>query len=212
MTEYPKIENLYARDPETHKSGPEHGFRLPAVGQIAQWLVLEKVDGMNMRVVFTPAEVDPVHIFGRTDRAQIPADLCASIAKWAQPYAFFEAFADEDGIGPAQVILFGEGFGAGIQQGGHYRPDKGFILFDVLVDGHWLSWLDVVDVAGKLGIEHVPVLAHNADLDLVTLLVEDRMSDLTDPEHVEGVIARTDPYLFDGRGRRVMFKYKVRDL
>lgn len=209
--EYPKTENLYARDPETHVAGPEHGFRVPEVDLVSKWLVLEKVDGMNMRVIFEPAADDPIRILGRTDRANIPGDLLASIQEWATWENFSTAFEDEYGygIGPSRVILFGEGYGAGIQSGGHYRPDKGFILFDVLVGDSWLSWANVKGVAEVLGIEHVPAFMEDASLDEAKALVAD--SHLTEGP-VEGIVCRTDPYLFTGRGKRVMFKYKVRDL
>jgi hypothetical protein len=217
--EYPKTENLYARDPESHVCGPEYGFRMREIGLVSTWLVLEKVDGMNMRVVFEPGEDEPVKILGRTDRAQIPGDLRASIESWATFDALASTFLDlgetksaplcDVTVGPAKVILYGEGYGAGIQSGGHYRPDKGFILFDVVVDGTWLAWDNVVDVAAKLGIERVPVLARGVDLETAKTYVS--TSHLTDGP-VEGIIGRTDPYLFTGRGQRVAFKFKGRDL
>lgn len=225
--EYPKTENLYARDPETHISGPEWGFRMPEVGQVGRWLVLEKVDGMNMRVVYEPgAEPPDVHIYGRTDRANIPGDLrdhMGSVFDSDKLWDIFMPPSDdpawgcdchpvEKAPGPNEVILYGEGYGAGIQQGGHYGPEKRFILFDVRVDGKWLDWDDVVDVAEKLDIETVPVLARGVDLETAKKYVS--YSCLLGHEHekVEGIILRTDPYLFDWRGNRVMAKYKVRDL
>lgn len=215
--EYPKTENLYARDPENPKRvGPEFGLRLPEVDLVSKWLVLEKVDGMNMRVFFEPIADEPVRILGRTDRATVPGDLLESIRGWATFPNLASAFEDEDGLGPAKAILFGEGYGAGIQKGGHYRPDKAFVLFDVVVFRNvdsppaWLSWVNVVDVAAKLGITHVPALARGVDLETAKACVG--VAVLTSPELAEGIVARTDPYLFTSRGHRVAFKYKVRDL
>lgn len=220
--EYPKTENLYASNgaqDSTRRSGPEFGFRAPGVGQISNWLVTEKVDGMNMRVVWTPGgehyEPEPeVAILGRTDRAQIPGDLLALMQETFTDEAMVEAFRTEDDQLPERVVLFGEGFGPGIQQGGHYGLTKQFALFDVVVNDWWLQWSDVKDIARKLGVPTVPVLEENASL----VDIEDIIRHTGDPlfgwltETPEGVIARTDPYLFDQRGHRIMFKYKVRDL
>jgi hypothetical protein len=212
--EYPKIDNLFNRDPDTHKTPSDLGFRAEGVEQIGRWLVTEKIDGMNMRVVWEPDTLAAPAIYGRTDRAQIPGDLLALMQETFTHDALIEAFRDEADQIPERVVLFGEGFGAGIQSGGHYGPTKQFRLFDVVVNGSWLSWANVTDVAEKLGIETVPVLHEEASLDYVQVLAEDGASSLLGDGHpkVEGVIARTDPYLFTQRGNRVMFKAKVKDL
>jgi len=222
--EYPKTENLYpsneAQD-STKRRGPEFGFKAPGVDQIGRWLVTEKVDGMNMRIIWEPdSDLDP-RIYGRTDRAQIPGDLLAVMRDTFTYETMMSAFSSytelEDGtvghVRPESVILFGEGFGPGIQKAGAaYGGEKRFVLFDVVVDGHWLSWDNVEDVARKLGAPTVPVLARGVTLEQAKSYVHDSELLPEGSEHIEGIVARTDPYLFDGRGRRVMFKYKVRDL
>jgi hypothetical protein len=228
VLEYPSTLNLYASNGAqdgTRVSGPEYGFRLPAVGQIAKWLVTEKVDGMNMRVVWHPFGVsdDPgppfLRIYGRTDRAQIPGDLMSHMQErftHESLVSAFPQFEEWDGIDDAyrsSVVLFGEGFGPGIQKAGQaYGGSKRFALFDVVVDGHWLDWAGVEDVAAKLGIPTVPVLARGVSLEVAKEYVRSSQLQEQGSEHIEGIVARTDPYLFDGRGNRVMFKYKVRDL
>jgi hypothetical protein len=231
--EYPSTKNLYESNkingPE-HERGPQYGFSSSAFGQISSWLVTEKVDGMNMRVVFAndPTGDEAVYehtvsIYGRTDRANIPGDLMAHMREKFTTNALIDVFRGSISTPegeqhlvdlPEQVVLFGEGFGPGIQKAGQaYGGEKRFILFDVVVDGHWLKWDDVEDVARKLGIPTVPVLSPGpVSLEWAKCLVHS--SALQDPEsgHVEGIVARTDPYLFDGRGNRVMFKYKIRDL
>jgi hypothetical protein len=212
--EYPKTDNLFNRDPDTHKTPPALGFRAEGVEQIGRWLVTEKIDGMNMRVVWEPDTLAPPAIYGRTDRAQIPGDLLALMQATFTHDAMIEAFRDEADQIPERVVLFGEGFGAGIQSGGHYGPTKNFALFDVVVNGTWLKWADVCDVAYKLRVPTVPVLAANATLDYVQALAQVGASTLLVDGHpkVEGIVARTDPYLFTQRGNRVMFKAKVKDL
>lgn len=221
--EYPKTENLYASNgaqDSTRASGPEFGFRQEAVGQISKWLVTEKVDGMNMRVLYQPnwPKAPMIQFFGRTDRANIPGDLRTHMEQTFTPTALSVAFDTSDPLDPEpllpdEVILFGEGFGPGIQKAGQaYGGVKRFILFDVVVNGVWLSFANVQDIAQKLGIESVPVLCEACDLETAKLSVGHSLLQAPDSEHIEGIVARTDPYLFDGRGKRVMFKYKLRDL
>lgn len=236
--EYSSIENLWKSNGVQGKGierGPEYGYSRPELGLVREWVVTEKVDGTNVRVLYSPgrppwdgtlgAEAE-VRFAGRTDKADLHGHLVEYLEGEFTDRKMWEAFArpvqEHDHLEAPHVVLYGEGFGAGIQRAGvHYGPDKRFILFDVLVldsweadTGWWLGWSDVKDVARKLGVPHVPELAAGASLDEAMSLV--RASQLlrsTEASaHVEGVVCRTDPYLFDGRGRRVMFKYKVRDL
>jgi hypothetical protein len=216
--EYPKTENLYARDPETHKVGPEYGFRQPEVGLISRWLVTEKVDGMNMRVVFETIDGigSTLRFAGRSDRANIPGDLRTHMEQTFTLAKMVEAFGtrEDDRLElPESVVLFGEGFGPGIQKAGQaYGGEKRFILFDVVVDGTWLRWDDVVDVGCALGVPTVPVICESCTLEDAKSLVRSSWLQARDSEHIEGIVARTEPPVFDRRGKRVGFKYKVRDL
>jgi len=124
------------------------------------------------------------------------------------------------------ITLFGEGYGPRIQRGGgNYRKDVSFRLFDVLVDNtYWLDWAGVCDVAGKLGIQTVPCISRHMPTEHIVILVqyglastvaaEDRADEPlreSDLPRAEGVVARTDPYLFDKHGRPVRFKLKTKD-
>lgn len=240
MSEYPSTQNLYASNGlsnKGHERGPQYGFSHPSFDSISKWLVLDKLDGMNMRVVFHPYghnddPTDPtVGIFGRTDKAQIPGDLLSSIQDWALPVSLMTVFGydplwelgDDDKFAwQHKVVLYGEGVGPGIQgaAGQAYGGKKRFVLFDVKIGHKWLDWDDVVDVANKLGIETATMLGRDVDLEMAKMLA---VNEDAFPEHtglgvtykrayVEGGILRTDPYLFDWRGNRIMAKYKVRDL
>ena len=72
--------------------------------------------------------------------------------------------------------------------------------------------------ADELGIKTVPLLGQGVvsrEQDIVTLVRSGFQSFVAQEEGVprmaEGVVARTDPYLFDGNGRRVVFKTKTKD-
>lgn len=236
MSEYPSIQNLYASNGEQgagHKRGPEFGFSNEAFDMVKHWLVLEKVDGMNIRVVYHPygisdeIEEGRVDFYGRTERANLPGDLLAHLQSTYTleklQAAFYEQLPpldDEsllktDYAWQNRIVLYLEGFGPGIQKGADYGGEKRTILYDVLAaEKWWLRWSDVCDVASKLDIPTVPVLHSSMSVEDIIESEIVHASELL-PEGsplIEGLVARTDPYLFDGRGRRVMFKYKVRDL
>lgn len=233
--EYPKIETLYQRDLETHKV--TNRVRRPEFDVVGRWLVTEKVDGTNIRIVLErpgavevqlDAEVESrlvggkptVTIKGRTDRAQIPPFLLEKLEELFPVSRFEGVFSDV-----VEVVLYGEGYGARIQKaGGDYREGVSFRLFDVLVRGErtwWLKWADVQDIARKLQIETVPVLGVDLSTsDAVTLATGDSLVAIDDRgltfddviPHREGIVARTEPPLFDRRGHRVVWKLKARDL
>lgn len=169
--EYPKIETLWNRDPHDMKLVLAGDFRCEEFGLVDKWLITEKVDGTNVRVFLNrdrPPEVThtngpTVHFGGRTDNAQMPM-LLIDFLQRTFPDLFLADVFDPG----AQVILYGEGYGLGIQNGGGYRPDISFRLFDVVVrditrdHNWWLNWPDVQDIAKKLGIETVPVIGQGS--------------------------------------------------
>jgi len=188
--------------------------------------ITEKIDGTNIRIPFsTKAASSPigdssyVGIGGRTANAQIPTFLLTHLQATFTMEKIAACF-DPDTNG----LLFGEGYGARIQKGGgNYRPDVSFRLFDVVVfgvDEHawWLDWNNVEGIAAKLGIETVPVISRAATLqDAVRAVRENFHSRVAFGENngmvtrAEGVVARTDPMLFDRRGQRLVWKLKVKD-
>ncbi len=224
--EYPKIDTIFVRDEETHKVTDK--LKRQDVAQISQWLVTEKIDGTNIRVslVACTGELERqghennedctgwfVRFGGRTEQAQLPTPLLAHLQ---------DTFTVEkmkavcvDGLYP--FTLFGEGYGAGIQKGGGYRPNPSFRLFDVRTEEKWLNWGSVCDIAGKLGILTVPLLSTMMTLEQIVRAVRDGFTSLVaiiegDQEfQAEGVVARTEPYLYDWRGRPLRLKLKTKD-
>lgn len=234
MLEYPKTENLYVRDEVRHcipANPAERALRRAEFAIPQRWLLTEKIDGTNIRVQFCIADGSLsrntfVAFGGRTDAAQLPPFLLKHLQETVTVEKMVACF-DLNTCG----ILFGEGYGPRIQKGGgNYRPDVSFRLFDVVVfgpsvtqnpfDGRvgWLDWSNVEDIASKLGISTVPVLSRTATLsDAIQAVEENFFSRVAAHENngcaylAEGVVARTDPLLFDRRGHRLVWKLKHRD-
>ncbi|NLF02623.1 MAG: hypothetical protein GX601_16775 [Anaerolineales bacterium] len=213
---YPKIETLWDRDPKTFKVLPWH-YRLPEFKLVSNWLVTEKIDGTNVRIMLHAD--GSVEYGGRTDNAQMPATLLARLNEMFTTDRMRAAFEqNEDGAWP-EVTVFGEGYGPKIQNGGSYRADANVRIFDVVVGQWWLNWDDVEDVANKLGVLTVPVVT---SIDWLPICAGD-LEGILSFSHValyeaandhlqpEGIVCRTDPLLFTRRGDRVMWKLKYKD-
>ena len=210
-TEYPKIETLYDRD-ETFKVTPPR-LRLAEFGIPRVWHVTEKVDGTNIRLSIAPDGT--VTYGGKTDNAQIPSKLVAYLLATVPAEKVLAAFPERDG---APVVVYGEGYGAGIQKGGIYRRDMALRIFDVRVGGWWLEPANVADVAEKLGVRTVPSLGTIGPLptskeDMLGILRggNTRIAEGGSVGPAEGIVARTVPLLLTRRGERLMWKLKLRD-
>lgn len=213
MNEYHKIQSIYKRD---DKGRFRMGFwseEWMAYLATREWLFTEKVDGTNIRVAYSHGRI----IYGgRTGNAQIPAKLIGRLDELFSDDLMFEHFeyAEE-----ADVCLYGEGFGAGIQKGGGlYRDRQSFILFDVKVGDWWLKRSDVVDVARKLGIDVVPVIGVGTLLEAASMVLQGFPSKVAraqkgqDLPEAEGLVCRPAVDLFDRGGRRIIVKVKTRDM
>ena len=226
MTTYPKIETLFDRD-DTFRVDTSR-YRRPVYGTIDRWLVSEKVDGTNIRLVFEMDEnpggdgTEPpaltTAIKGKTDNASIPPLLLEHCRQLVSRLT-----ADVGGLmldrGLTQYVLYGEGYGPKIQNGGRYRTDQGFILFDIGVGGgRFLSDDVVTETAAKFAVPRVPLLYGGEPMplaDIVGMVQSGHASDVADvydPTFMaEGVVARTVEPLYDNRGERLMWKLKAKD-
>src|SRR3990172_7551310 len=160
MNLYHKIQTVFKRDMTNNGktlligqySRPEFEFL-----RDCNWLWTEKVDGMNIRVMWNPCGADnvigDVRFGGKSDNAQIPTRLFEKlVATFPLDGSAFRASFDE---GP--VCLYGEGYGAGIQAAGKlYGPNQDFVLFDVKVGDWWLKRKDVLSVAIAMDLGVVP--------------------------------------------------------
>ena len=207
MIEYNKIDTLYKRDMDGSKRLLEGEFRNPAVEFLKDniWQFTEKVDGTNIRVYW---DGHKVQFGGRTERAQIPADLVNYLnATFGTPEA--EQIFEEK-FGETEVILFGEGYGPKIQNGGLYRNDVSFILFDVLISGNYQSRESVEDIAKAFGIDIVPIIFDGTIQEGVDF-VKTHPDSTMGTAKMEGLVGRPKIEMRDRCGKRVIVKIKWED-
>jgi hypothetical protein len=207
--EYTKINTLWKRDPDTNivLIGDYAAPELQYLSRL-DWDWTEKIDGTNIRLHWNGSHVT---IGGRSDKANLPSGLVAALDGRLRSEDWFKAFEDSD-----DVTLYGEGYGAGIQKGGAYRPDKDFILFDVKVGPWWLDRTAVADVGEKLGFEVVKSLYTGTISQAWYCMVTGEgtpsnvVSSYPDAP-LEGLVGRPQVVLFNRKGERVMVKMKRKD-
>lgn len=236
MFEYGKTENIFARDDETKKLIGV--FRVPEVGLIdpGQWIATEKIDGTNVRLTIVPAEDGgDYEIFGsfqtilkgRSDAATLPKGLAWEMPIETQdnPGVLTELYEALE-LPPHTVVTFyGEAYGAGIQKGGIYSSEKRIRVFDLvtsrprLIRGEWShSWRpysQLLEAARIVGLTPVPELPRMSLEGYLAAVAHGFSTRITDEGgtggEAEGVVIRTDPYVYNFRGSRVFAKIKTRD-
>lgn len=213
--EYHKIDTIFERNEDFTVN--VNKLKNTSIGIIKEWQVTEKIDGTNIRVTLT--KEGNIIFGGRTDNAQIPASLLQVLINMFDKDKLKEIFW-KDGS-PCEVVLYGEGYGAGIQKvGGLYRPDKSFRLFDILVKSDncnwWLNWENTCNIAEKIGIKTVPFLGVMTLDQIVEMVKQPFFSETARQDSgqnvpAEGVIGRTIETLYDKRMKRLIIKLKTCD-
>lgn len=233
METYHKIQTLFKREQDGPKKGRmiRGAWTTPELAYLANslWEFTEKVDGTNVRVGFHLREdwLD-VEFGGRTDAALLPKPLLASLKEkfpnsptGSGDNALVGRWMLDNEL--TDVILFGEGYGAKIQNGGNYRADQAFVLFDVKIGDFWLDRANVKDVGDKLGLEVVPEIGQGTLHDAIDIVesgltfndrgaavrwgsngLQSRWGDF----EAEGIVARPTVPLFDRKGQRIITKIK----
>jgi len=224
--EYPKIDTLYDRD-EKHAIMVEK-LRRPEFELIKRFQITEKINGRNTRItLFDDGEV----VFGgKTDNADIPSELIKYLIKTFTPEKMQNTFWGDPEKIPKSVTLYGEGYGAKMSSGsGIYRRgnDVSFRLFDCFIEEWWLERENLEDIASKLEIKCVPIIAtidflpksaseiHELFYNVKDLLVASEEGNYSNTtlqlSPPEGIVAKTVPLLFNRKGEKVMWKLKIKD-
>lgn len=228
--EYQKINSLYMREekkPRRFTTEVAH----PAFELIKDWDIYEKIDGTNIRVIYTPAlqgegiegtTTDHIYFGGRTSDAQINANLMDYLRKTFT----IEKFRENPIPFTCPVIICGEGIGPNIQGGKYLGTDYGFVLFDVIIDKWWLEdekkkaiadhfeihvcpKIDLIHDGGEFATSFYKMHSLPAIQEYVKTNPNSLFAKTETP--MEGVVCRTNPMLFDKNGKMIIFKLKAKD-
>lgn len=208
MKEYHKIHTVFKRNMETkQKTLLEGVYALPEFEYLQrnEWVFTEKVDGTNIRVIYQDGTLS---FAGKTDNTQIPIPLFNKLTDIFTP--LIPKLAEMFSADASDVCLYGEGYGEKIQSGGKYCVGNNFVLFDVNINGWWLSRKDVEDIGAKLGIDIVPIIGYGTLTYMVDVTRTGFKSQWGDFE-AEGIVARPRIELTARNGNRIITKIKHKD-
>lgn len=205
---YVKIHSIWKRAREGVKKGAiiPGEYSRPEFEMLEDclWEASEKIDGTNIRIMWD-AEEGRVEFGGKTERAQIPADLVNLL----RDIFYVEKFQEAD---VPSMVIFGEGYGNKIQKRGKlYNPDGvDFIGFDVWCGDLWLERANVVDIAGKMEFNLVKDVGPMTLADACMLADKGLRSDLANIT-AEGIVLRAPGGILNRRGERLICKIKTAD-
>ena len=218
--EYQKIDTLFLRD-EKNIIIPNM-FTNPVFEELKdlKWEATEKIDGTNMRVEIMPLidndtfKCDDVFIqfLGRTDKAEVPKHLLDKMQKLFTKEKIMKAFNLYEK--PANITIFGEGYGMKIQKGGNYiKNDCGFILFDIRIEKWWLQRESLVEIAKQLEIPIVPLIGYMTIQDAIDFVKKGFKSTIAENKDydAEGLVLKTRSGLLYRNGQRIITKIKTVD-
>ena len=214
MRKYEKIDTIFARDIEGTKKLIPGVFRDPTVEFLAMntWEWTEKVDGTNIRVYWDGHRIS---FGGRTDNAQIPAELVTRLNEIFMNDAAEELF--EQTFGEKEVIIFGEGYGRKIQKVGSQYIQNGvdFIVFDVLVGDNYQTSEWVGKTAAMFGLARVPIVGEGNLFEAVEYMKQNprsQVSQVINDLRMEGIVCRPQVEMRDRCGNRIIVKIKWNDI
>lgn len=208
MQTYNKIDTIFERDEKTKKliNGKFRNETVEFCKDLT-WQFTEKVDGTNIRVYWDGHRVE---FGGRTEKAQIPAPLVNKLNELFGGDINEQFF--EQKFGENEVILFGEGYGPKIQNGGSYRDDVDFIMFDVMINGNYQTRESVEDIARYFNVNIVPILAEGPLSAGIDYVMTHKYSTIAqNGAELEGIVARPKMELKDRTGKRLIVKIKFKD-
>ena len=165
------------------------------------------MDGTDIRVYW---DGHTVSFGGRTERASIPAPLVNRLNEHFGGEENAQLF--EQLFGEREVILFGEGYGNGIQKAGkaYKADDVDFLLFDLLIGTNYQPRESVERCAESFGVGIVPVVGEGTLEEAVTYVKGNPKSRLGDID-MEGVVCRPKVEMRDRSGERIICKIKWND-
>lgn len=212
MKEYHKIQTIFKRDPKSKRIIPdEYAFVEFEYLKNNIWIFTEKIDGTNIRIMWNGTKIT---FGGKTADAQIPVALLHKLQELFENTAMTNLFKqvfnkDEK---PAEVCLYGEGYGNRIGENGYlYLPDGiDFVLFDVKIGDWWLERVNVDDIALKLGIKIVPLIGQGVLSDAVEMAKQGFKSQWGN-FIAEGIVAIPKTELKTRKGERIITKIKHKD-
>ena len=213
FTKYTKFSSPFIKD-EKFINTTELSQELP----IGRWIVTEKIDGTNIRIILTKLDEEGnrnVKIGSRklilnendkTSKQYLDCLLDINLNKLK------EYFNEVD----STIIIYGEGYGAGVQKGGIYSLKKNFRVFDIRIGNAYqdFNYVEKVCIDNQLNI--VPIIENVEEIkysECIKLLKNNKETMIKEGSggNSEGQVYKFEPVLLNKYGERLIFKIKFKD-
>lgn len=201
---YPKIDSLYLFDNTIKKYLPDvYANKSVELLKDYQWYFTEKVDGTNLRLIWDGYNLT---YGGRTLNANLSNKKRIAYVESNLVNKDIETILEQL-FKEKEVVIYGELFGGDIGVA-NYSSEYQFRVFDILVDGYWLEYGNIVDVANNLSFNVVPIVLKGTIDDGVNFVKNTDKSELSETGIFEGIVGKPYGDFFDRRGNRVIVKIK----
>lgn len=213
FTKYDKFSSPFKKD-EKFINTEELSQDLP----YGSWIVTEKIDGTNIRIILTKPDEEgnrDIHIGSRKlilNQSDKGSKVYFDCLEELNLNKIKEYFKDVD----STVIVYGEGYGAGVQKGGIYSSKKNFRVFDIRIGKAYQDFRYVKKVCLDNQLNLVPIIA-----ELEFLSYEECVARLKQTSQTyikegtggkpEGFVYKFEPVLLNKYGERLIFKVKNKD-
>ena len=213
FTKYTKIGSPFKKD-DKFLNKEELSQYLPK----GIWILTEKIDGTNIRIILTKPEEDGTRqifvgsrklLLNKEDKGSKQYFDCIEEINLNK---IKEYFKDVN----STVIIYGEGYGAGVQKGSIYSSKKNFRVFDIRIGQAYQDFDYVQKVCIDNQLNLVPIFG---EVDLIHY--EGCINDLNNFENTlikegdggkpEGLVYKFEPVLLNKYGERLIFKVKFKD-
>lgn len=190
----------------TPAKGQDEAYRSPLLAYLAEspWVYSRKVDGENIRIQWNGEQA---LWNGKSNSFQCSAEFTEYMNNTFLEEIFEEKFG-RDKI----VTLFGEKMGPKTQGNELGLEKDEVVLYDVNVNGTWLSKVAVVEIAGYFGF-NVPSIYRYMPHGQVSAKLRELIEMCANGEFKdwEGIVAIPLVEMRDQNGQRVIVKIKNRD-
>jgi hypothetical protein len=213
FTTYTKYSSPFKKD-EKFMNTTELSQKLPK----GRWIKTEKVDGTNIRIILDTQDENRERNFYIGSRKLILNQNDKSSNQFfdclndINIFKLIEYFKDVK----QTIIIYGEGYGAGVQKGGIYSPKKNFRVFDIRIGNAYQDWeyIEKVCIDNQLNI--VPVIGECEELNYEECIkslneFQNTLINEGDGGKPEGVVYKFEPVLLNKYGERLIFKVKFKD-
>ena len=213
FTKYEKFSSPFKKD-DKYLNTEELAQYLP----IGNWIKTEKIDGTNIRIILTKPDEEGNRetLIGSRKLVLNPEDkgskIYMSCLKEVNLHKIAEYFKDVN----STVIIYGEGYGAGVQKGGIYSKEKDYRVFDIRIGKAYQDFEYVKKVCVDNQLNLVPVYSDVDEITYKECLETLRNFDKTlitdgDGGKPEGLVYKFEPVLLNKYGERLLFKVKFKD-